>query len=247
VPPNETLPAVFPDFAVMAPFAMTHHAQFRPAAPPLLGSREYAEAVNEVKGIGALHSLARTPEQTTLAGLWHAVDFVDENSSARLLVPPDANLVDNARLFALANIAVADAFIAGMDCKYTYNLWRPYHAIRLADTDDNQETDPDPTWEPLIATPRHQEYLSSHTALTAAFLRVLSNLWDDDHPITIASPGFPSASKTYPSFSAAANEVGEARIWAGLHFRFSMETGLHVGQQLADHLTANFLTPRNDR
>jgi hypothetical protein len=243
VPPNGTLAAVFPDFVAMPPYAMTSPQQFRPGPPPALHTPDYAAAVNEVKEIGKLGSTVRTTEQTTISRLWHAVDVVDENASIRALVSPEAELVDNARMFALVSVSVADSFIAGMDCKYWYNLWRPYHAIRLADTDNNLLTEPDITWAPLINTPRHQEYFSNHSVLTGATMRVMENLFGNNHSITIASAGFPSATKTYPTFSSASTEVGEARIWAGIHFRFSTDRGLQVGRQIADYVTGNFMRP----
>ena len=153
-----TLPALFPQNAVLVPFAMTNHNQFRPGPPPALTSALYAADVNEVKAIGSATSTLRTPDQTHLALLWQAVGPVDENRAIRPLISPHASLVDNARFFALINIAAADATIAGFDSKYTYNLWRPYHAIRLADTDGNPDTTADPNWNSLFIAPRFQEY-----------------------------------------------------------------------------------------
>jgi len=245
VPPNGTLPAVFPDIAVMTPFAMIDHAQFRSGPPPALDSPEYAASVNEVKALGRVDSVLRTPEQTQLARLWHAVDVVDECTAVRGVVSPKMQLVDNARLFALLTITAADALIAGMDTKYTYNLWRPYHAIRLADTDGNPDTVADPDWTPLLVTPRHQEYISNHGVFTGSFMRILTNFFGDNNAITISSPGFPGFNKTYPSFSAAGDEVGNARIWGGIHYRFSTTKGIEVGRQIADYVTANFLLPAN--
>ena len=109
--------------------------------------------VNEIKTIGRANSTVRTPQQTDTARLWAAVDIADENHVARHVLPPHASLVDNARVLALANIVVTDCLISSFDSKYTYNLWRPYHAIRLADTDGNPLTEPDPTWTSLNPAP----------------------------------------------------------------------------------------------
>src|SRR4029453_1731379 len=129
--------AVFPQVAVMTPFAMNSHSQFCPGPPPALASAEYAADVNEVKAVGRATGSTRTAEQTDLARLWHAVSPADENATFNSLLPPGLELVDRARILALVNLAMADAYIYIFDAKYTYNLWRPYHAIRLADTDGN--------------------------------------------------------------------------------------------------------------
>src|SRR5262249_14896307 len=139
-----------------------------------------AADVNEVKEIGRNSSLTRTPLQTELARLWHAADLMDENRSARSVLSPDASLVQNARLFALLNMAAADALITGMNTKFTYNLWRPYHAIRLADTDGNPATVADTNWTALILAPRFPEYISNHSIFTAAVMRVLGRELGDE-------------------------------------------------------------------
>ena len=131
-------------------FAMLAPAQNRPGPPPALTSSDYAASVNEVKDLGRATGSTRTDAQTLTAQLWNAVNIADELESASALLPEDASLVDSARFFALLAIGATDALIAGMDSKYTYNLWRPYHAIRLADTDGNPDTTPDPDWTPQI-------------------------------------------------------------------------------------------------
>jgi hypothetical protein len=244
--PHGDLPATLPQMAVMVPFAMRSHDQFRPAPPPALDSAEYAAAMNEVKALGRADSSYRTPEQTEIARLWQACDMADLNRAARGAVPAGYSLAARARLFALMNIAIADALIFGMDGKYRYNLWRPHHAVRLADTDGNPLTDADPAWSALIVAPRHQEYPSTHSCATGAAMRVLTRLLGDATPITIASPGYPAFAKTYPNFRAAADEVALARIWAGIHFRFSVATGQAGGFRVADYILETFLTPRRD-
>src|SRR5439155_1408901 len=123
---------------------------------------------------GRFDSALRTAEQTQLALLWQAAGLVDENRIARSAVPSANSLVDNARLFALLNIAACDALIAGFDSKFAYNLWRPYHAIRLADTDGNADTAADPAWNSLFLAPRLQEYISNHASLTGSVMHVLA-------------------------------------------------------------------------
>lgn len=242
-----TLPAVFPQNAIMVPFAMTSHDQFRPGPPPALTSPEYAADVNEVKAIGRFDSALRTAEQTQIALLWQAVGPAEENRIVRSVVPKRNRLVDNARLFALVNIVAADATIVGFDSKYTYNQWRPHHAIRLADTDGNPATIADPEWRGLFVAPRHQEYISNHAVITGAFMHVLAQELGDEHTFTLSSVDFPTFTWTFSRFSDATAQVKEARIWAGIHYRNSCNVGERVGLALSDYVVGNFLRRMEER
>ncbi len=238
-----TLPAVFPQMAVLVPFAMNSPSQFRPGPPPALTSALYAADVNEIKAIGRFDSAIRTPDQTQLALLWQATGAAEENRIARSVVPAENSLVDNARLFALVNIVACDTIIAGFDSKYTYNLWRPHHAIRLADTDGNPATDPDTEWRGLFVAPRHQEYISNHAVFTGGFMHVLARELGDEHTFTLVARDYPGFTWTFNRFSDATAQVKEARIWAGIHYRNSCNEGEAVGLQIADYVLANFLLP----
>jgi hypothetical protein len=244
--PDGTLPAVLPQFRFVVPFAMTSPDQLRPGPPPALTSTEYAADVNEVKALGRVDSAIRTADQTQLARLWQAVSIVDLFRGVREGLSPEASLVDNARLFALLGMTSCDALISIFDAKYTYNFWRPYHAIRLADTDGNPLTDPDATWTSLVFPPRHQEYPSAHSIATGGFMRVLSRVLGDEHAFTLSSPGFPSFTWTFDRFSDAAAQVKEARIWAGIHYRNSCNVGGVMGVTLGDYIVDNFLRPLED-
>src|SRR5262245_17112069 len=242
-----TLPALFPQLAVLTPFAMKTPTHFRPGPPPALSSAQYAADVNEVKAIGRFDSTVRTPDQTKLALLWQAAGLIDEMRAVRSVVPEKNSLVDNARLFALVTITASDALIIGFDSKYAYNLWRPYHAIRLADTDGNPDTEADPTWNSLFLAPRFQEYVSNHATLTSSVMRVLARELGDAQTFTLDSPGMPGFSWTFDRFSDAAAQVIEARIWGGIHFRTSDELGGKLGVQLADYVLDHFLLPLPNR
>jgi hypothetical protein len=222
---------------------MTSPDQFRPGPPPALTSQQYADDVNEVKSVGRVDSATRTADQTQLALLWQAVSPADLFHSARAVLPPDMDLVDEARLFALLGMANCDALISIFDAKYTYNFWRPYHAIRLADTDDNPLTDLDATWTSLVFPPRHQEYPSAHAIATGAFMRVLERELGDENPFTLSSPGYPSFTWTFDRFSDVAAQVKEARIWAGIHYRNSCDVGGDMGVALGDYVADNVLRP----
>jgi hypothetical protein len=238
-----TLPAVFPQYRYIVPFAMSSPDQFRPGPPPDLTSVQYATDVNEVKDIGRVNSTTRTSDQTQLALLWQAASLSDLFRSVRTALPPQASLVDNARAFALLSMASCDGLISIFDAKYTYNFWRPYHAIRLADTDGNPLTDPDPTWTSLVFPPRHQEYPSAHAIATGAFMRVAAYLLGDENDFVLSAQAYPSFTWTFHRFSDAAAQVKEARIWAGIHYRNSCEVGGQMGSSLGDYIAATALQP----
>jgi hypothetical protein len=244
--PDGTLPAAFRQLTILTPFAMTSQSQFRPGPPPALNSQQYADDVNEVKAIGRVDSTERTPEQTQIAKLWATVAGAEDQAVARAVLPPDADLVDNARILALANIALADCLIASFDCKYTYNFWRPYHAIRLADADGNPLTVPDTNWTSLITAPRFQEYPSNHAVITTGFMRALADLVGDEQTFVLSSPGYPSYTIIYNRLSDAATEVGLSRIWGGIHFRNSVNVGHDMGTAIADYVVSNFLRPLDE-
>jgi hypothetical protein len=244
--PDGTLPAVLPQWPHLVPFAMTSPSQFRPGPPPALTSGQYAADVNETEALGSVNSTVRTAEQTQLALLWQAITVVDEVGFARNIVA-GGELVDEARLLALVAIAGADGLIAIFDAKYTYNFWRPYHAIRLAATAGNPLVIADPTWISLIyPPPRHQEYPSAHGVATGAIMRVLERELGDENTFTLSAPGYPSFTWTFHRFSDASAQVNEARIWGGLHFRNSVNVGGSMGVALADYLLDNFLQPLED-
>jgi len=240
-----TLPAVLPQWRYVVPFALASPDQLRPGPPPALTSAQYAADVNEIKEIGRVDSTTRTADQTQLALLWAAPDFNLFRVAPQVL-PPHASLVDNARLFALLGIEECDSLIAIFDAKYTYNFWRPYHAIRLADTDGNPLTDPDPTWTSLVFPPRHQEYPSAHAIFTGGFMRVLERELGDRHTFTLSVPSIPTFSWTFDRFSDAAAQVKGARMWAGIHYRNSVNVGGDMGVALGDYVVKHVLRPLED-
>ena len=242
--PDGTVPGALPQYAMLVPFTMSNSSQFRPGPPPALDSPQYAADVNEVKAIGRVDSAIRTETQTQLSLLWAASSPLEENAVARSVVPRRYALADTARFFALINFAACDGMIAGFDAKYHYGFWRPFHAIRLADTDGNPATEPDPLWTSLIPAPNHPEYISTHSTVTGATMRVLALLLGNQTPFTLSSPALPGVTVTYQSFSDAAAEVGLSRIWGGIHFRTACEVGRAVGESIADQAVTNCLLPR---
>jgi hypothetical protein len=242
------LPAVFPQHAVLTPFAMASPSQFRPGPPygallpGALLTPEYAADLEETKVLGRSDSTVRTAEQTAIARLWQALGTVDENRAARSVLPHKTRLVDKARLFALLNMAACDALIVSWDSKFAYQLWRPHHAIRLADADGNPGTSPDPSWTGLLLAPRFPEYVSNHSTLTAAMMRVLARELGDEHAFSLSTPLMPGFSQSFERFSEAAVQSKEARIWGGIHFRSACDIGEQLGVALADFVIENYLT-----
>jgi len=241
--PPAFLPANFVAWGNVLPFTMRSGSQFLPGPPPALTSERYTEDFIEIKRLGSINSTERTSEQTEVSNFWVEASTVTWNRIARLAASAHGNsLSDNARLFALLNMASADGIIAGFNTKYTYNFWRPVTAIRAADTDGNPDTAADMTWTPLVVTPRHPDYTSNHCVYSAAAAKVLSSFFHGDHfDFSITSSTAPGAVRSYRSFSQAAKEVGDARVWVGFHFRTACRVGLKQGKQIGRFAFKHYL------
>src|SRR5439155_13588345 len=158
--------ALFVAWGRVTPFALRSGSQFRAEGPPALSSDQYAADYNEVKNVGVINSTTRTPDQTEAALFWMPSLQIIGNDIARIAAAAHRNsLSENARLFALLNIAIADTAIAGMDTKYTYNFWRPREAIHAGEADGNDDTIADPAWAPLVYIGVHPDYVSQHSAV----------------------------------------------------------------------------------
>ena len=236
-----------PGFRFARPFVLDYPEQFRPSPPPPLGTKSYARALNEVKESGAAESARRTEDQTAYAIWWMEFAEGSVNRLARqLVVDRNMHLWSSARLFAHVGVALYDVYVATWDAKYTYDHWRPYTAIRLADTDDNRRTDADPAWTPLRPAPPFPEYTSAHAAACAASLGVLEQAFGRRVSFTMetttALPGMPA--RTFDSFRAAAAECADSRVRLGFHFRYSTDAGSVLGQQVARHVLRHSLRVR---
>lgn len=260
-PIGQPAPAVKPgDYKVVPPFtfifapfwqdsklwSLTSKSQFRCPPPPALTSDVYAVAFNEVKTVGFINSTIRTPEQTAYAKYWYETSEIGWNRIARNVAQQKkTGLFATARLFALLNFAVADAYTAGWDSKLHYNLWRPFTAIREADTDGNAATTPDLAWEPAEPTPPIQDYPSTHSALGNAAATVLAYVYGDKTAFTMRSPTAPAdaATRSFKSFSQAANENADSRVMAGIHFRFACVAGQELGNKIGKWTVAHYLQP----
>jgi len=229
-------PALLAGWGRVTPWVLGSGSQFRPDAPPSLTSGRYARDYNEVKEIGATNSATRTSEQTEIARFWLATPSAIWNVVARQVIEARGlDLSETARAFALVYLAASDAGIACWDAKYTYNFWRPMAAIRSGDFDDNDATVADPGWTPLFPTPPHPEYISGHATNSGAMGAMLAFLFGDDPgvPIVALSPTNPAFARHWSSFSEGVNEVIDARVYSGIHYRTSDEVGARVGRQVA--------------
>ena len=240
--------AVLPQWPNVHPWAMTSGSQFRPVAPPALTSVAYATALNEVKTIGSANSTTRTADQTAVAKFWAngggtATPPGHWNVVAQIVAEDRHNsLEQNARLFALLNIGLADAAIASWDAKYATNFWRPITAIQSADTDNNAVTVADPSWTPLLTTPAFSAYTSGHSTFSGAAAAVLKGFFGTDRVhFVLPSEAAGLAGRAFTSFSQAAAESGVSRIYAGIHFSFDNVAGLDAGERLGQLVVRNFL------
>jgi membrane-associated phospholipid phosphatase len=213
-----------------------------------LTSDEYTQSFNEVKSLGLITSAARTADQTQIGQFWNGniQDFWNEIAQTAALAR-HLDLDRTARLFALLNISLADTTIAFFDAKYTYDLWRPVTAIQLASTDNNPQTDQDPTWIPLTTkTAPDPSYPGAHSAISAAAAEVLRLSLGDPITFDVTSESLAGTTRHFTSFSDAAEEAGLSRIYAGQHFRFDHLAGRHLGRQVARSVLSTLLQPKRE-
>lgn len=229
----------------VTPWVMESGSQFRPASPPALSSATWTSDYNEVKEIGGKKSTQRTGAQTDTARFWMITGPQSFDPIVRqLAATPGRNLSQNARLFALVEMAVADSYIAVFDAKYTYNFWRPITAIRNGDIDGNDATTRDAGWEPLVDTPLHPEYPCAHCINSGAARAVLeSEFGTGPNPLTMISPTAPGMEHKWASIQEYADEVASARIYGGIHYRNSTVVGKAMGKQIGELAVQNYLKP----
>ena len=241
-----TAPTWAPQWPGVKPFAMTSASQFRPVAPVALKSAEWTADYNEIKEIGGRTSAKRSPRQTEDARFWLAVDGrVYYPVIRRLAQVKGLSLIDSARLFALTAIARADALIAVFEAKYHYEFWRPVTAIRNGDIDDNPATERDAAWQPIDATPMHPEYPCAHCIASASLAGVVQAVFGTEEipEVSISSPTAPGVVHRWSNVRAFSDEVSEARIFAGFHYRFSISVGQEMGCKIGAYVVKNFMQP----
>jgi len=247
-PPNFPPQPQFTHWSQVRPFALERANQFRPRSPPALNSDAYGDAFNELKSLGTAVGSTATADQGLTGRFWNGAiqNYWNEIAQTASLVA-GLTTAQNARLFALLNLAFADSVIAFYDAKYAYNFWRPVTAIRAADTDGNPETEVDPNWLPEVGkTAPDPSYPGAHAVISAAAAAVLTDvLGTEPFKFSVTSEVMPGTERSFESLAAAAQEATLSRIFAGQHFRFDLSAGQRLGREVADLVIDRLLTPRD--
>jgi PAP2 superfamily len=244
--PPAFLPYLLPQWGFVVPFGMSSSSQFRPPGPPFLDSERYAADYEEVKELGAAVGSTRTEEQSEIALFWADGAGTETppghwNSIAQIIAAARANtLEENARLFALLNIALGDAAICAWDAKYTFDFWRPVTAIAFAE--------PELNWMSFIVTPPFPEYVSGHSTFSGAAATVLPLFYGtEDLPFTTGSDFLPGVYHSFLTCLDAAEEAAVSRLYGGIHFRSANEDGLQAGVSIGEWTVTHYLQPKHNR
>lgn len=243
---TQTMPIYGWKFATMRPFAMTGPAQFRPGPPIALTSEQWARDYNEMKDLGGKDSTKRTQRQTEDARFWLTVVPGSNQPLARqIAIKKNMSVVDAARFMALVTIAQMDSSIAVFDAKFHYTFWRPITAIRNGDIDGNSATERAATWQPIDITPPHPEYPCAHCIGSGAEASAIAAILGTDEipDVALTSPTMPGVVHRFTNLHAFNEEVSEARILAGFHWRFSTVVGKDMGWKIGAYTVETCLKP----
>ena len=243
--PPAMAPGLAPQLATTMPWVIRSPSQFRPQGPVSMTSDQYTSDFDEVSRMGGATNSARTADQTVYAKFWAAGNPPDywDPVAISLAAQHHFSMSKTARLLALVHLAMADAAIGCFDAKYTYSWWRPITAIQLGDTDGNDATTPNPAWSPLIVTPPFPEYPSAHSCISGAAGRILSQSFGEETSFNVVSDAMPGVTRTFHSFSAALEEVKNARVFGGIHFRTACVDGTALGIAVGDYVMSHALLP----
>ena len=250
-PANATAPQpVDVKVGQIKPYTFKKRRNFSPRPPVALTSPTYSTDFAETRDYGRVDSVVRTPAQTDIACFWSENPYVHWNRNlAALAISRQLDVLDTARLFAMVQTAVSDAVIIGFGAKYRYGFWRPRTAIPQADTDGNEATDADPSWRPLLIV-NHPEYPSGHGFWSTALIDSVARFFGTSNVAwtlttsKVAVPRVEQTSRTYPDLETLKREIFDARVWGGLHWRFSTTVGSEIGEDVAEHVSKHFFQPR---
>jgi hypothetical protein len=243
--PPPLLPMSAPWLGFVTPLLVHSATQFAPSAPPALASARYARDFAEVKALGSVNSAERTPAQTSTAQFFSGNPLPQYNAALRDQVTVrHLDIVDAARMFAAIDMSVADAEISVWRAKYVYGLWRPITAINLADTDGNPATSADTTWAPMITTPPYPEYPSGYNAFNSTVAHGLKELFGTRHlQLTLTSTAVPGVQRYYDCADTLLQDVVDARVWEGIHFRTADTAAKEIGRHLAAWTLGHYFQP----
>ncbi len=226
------------------PFLIRSSSQFRSRGPLALSSRRYAHEFDEVKSLGSATSTTRSADQTLAARYWAENPPATWSRIFRTLSSQEGlSIVESARFFATLYLTAADGLISVWDDKAHWSFWRPITAIREADTDGNPKTEPDPGWLPLIATPPYPEHPSGHTGLSGSIVRTLQDFFGTDR-VAWTDTNNAGLTRSFTRFSQAIDEIVDARVWSGIHFRTADEQGERISKQVARYREQRYFQPR---
>jgi hypothetical protein len=228
----------------LAPFGVRSNAQFRSGPPPALTSSEYARSFAEVARVGAADSADRPADRANVARLYNALSAVGawNRAAQQLAAAEPASLSEHARVLALLNMAMSDALATSIETKYHYRLWRPETAIRAADNDGNDRTEANADFAPFIPTPCFPGYPSAHASASYAGRAILERVWGSGgHSIDLSHPAVPGVVVHYSSLKQLTDDIDDARVFGGIHFRFDQEAGGKQGLRVGQYVFANYL------
>jgi hypothetical protein len=236
----------------MTPWVIQSPSQFRAPGPFGLTSERYLSDFNEAKLMGRFDSAVRSADETLYSRFWNAssANYFWNQAAVNVAEERHLSFSDESRLLAMLDVAMADAAIGCFESKYHFQAWRPVTAIPLADTDGNPFTIADPDWLPLLVTPNHPEYPSAHSCVSGAAGRVLSRQFGDETAFSLVSdsPSMAGVVRSFSSFTTALEEVKNARIFAGIHFRTACDDGQRLGIATADYVLDHaFLRPNSGK
>jgi len=245
--PPAFVPPATPWVGQMVPFTMQNASQFLPVnGPPDLGSQQWAREYNEVKLLGAANSSVRTAAQTEIALFWTANPVATYYGAfGQLAIDRHLSLSKSARLLAMLSVAFTDGGIGCWNAKYHFSFWRPVTAIPNGDIDGNPETEADPTWLPLAPTPPHPEFPAAHGCATGAIAKTLENFFGTPNVKFAVNSAATHTTHTYYNVGQLETEAYWARIYAGFHYRHSLDEGFKLGHRVAKQLNQNFFQPRH--
>src|SRR3954451_15662184 len=244
VPTPITVASVWP---AVTPFALTKPSQFRPQPPISLKSKEWAADFNELKAYGGKLSIKRSPQQTETARFWLMVGAPGYHPIPRqLIAEKQMSIIDSARFMALYSVALADAYIAVFDAKYHHEFWRPITAIRNGDINGNPATELEATWQPIENTPMHPEYPCAHCIQAGAAVAVIESVLGSSviPEVSVTSTTAPGVTHRWTDLGAFSDEIANARIWAGFHYRFSTRVGTDMGRRIGEYVMKNVMQPQ---
>jgi hypothetical protein len=243
--PPAFIPGVNLQVATMTPWVIASPSQFRSPGPPALDSPLYAQVYNETKTMGSATNSPRTADQTLLALFWdsRSANYFWNQVGLQLVANQEMTLLHHARLFAALNVAMFDASIGCFDSKYHFVFWRPVTAIQLGDSDPNLNTAGDANWTPLIVTPPHPEYPSAHSCISSGGATVLAQFFGANTPFFVESDNMPGVTRSFTSFDDALQEIADARVFGGIHFRTATNDGRVLGTAVGNYVLQNAFLP----